>query len=103
MIEKLRSTSLPGSIVNIIQLMLRNSSASVFIDNINTKSWNIENGTRKGGLNSPNLFSWYLNQTVEEISTMSSGCSLGGIKTNILCYADDICILSPSAAGLQNI
>ena len=32
---------------------------------------------------------------------MTEGCSLYGYKTNIICYADDILLLSPSATGLQ--
>ena len=31
------------------------------------------------------------------------GCSLDGIRTNIMCFADDICLLSPSAMGLQQL
>ena len=38
---------------------------------------------------------------INEILKMSVGCRLGGEATNILCYADDIILLSPSATGLQ--
>ena len=34
---------------------------------------------------------------------MPSGCLLDGIKMNVLCYADDIALLEPSAKGLQKI
>ena len=32
---------------------------------------------------------------------MQVGCSLSGIRSNIVCYADDICLLAPSPESLQ--
>ena len=34
---------------------------------------------------------------------MNIGCSLGGTRTNIICYADDVCLLAPSERALQEI
>ena len=38
-----------------------------------------------------------------DISKIPSGCKPGIFSSNIIVYADDICILSPSLKGLQNL
>ena len=32
---------------------------------------------------------------------MNAGCFLGEIRTNIICYADDIALLAPSAKAYR--
>ena len=40
---------------------------------------------------------------MNNISSMNVGCNLGLLKSNIIAYADDIVLLSPSLGGLQRI
>ena len=61
----------------------------------------MRNGVRQGGILSPILFSFYINDVLEHVSNMNVGCSINGYKTNILGYADDIVVLAPSATGIQ--
>ena len=58
-------------------------------------------GLRQGGILSPFLFNYYINSVLTEVSESRVGCSLNLTMTNILCYADDIALLAPSAKGLQ--
>ena len=103
LIDKLHKSGLPKHIIGIIAYMMNNSYANIFVNNIATDLWKIGNGTRQGGLISPLIFSYYINGIIDDVSQMASGCELGGIKTNIICYADDICLLAPSNQALQSI
>ena len=101
LIKKLHKTGLPKQIVNIIGYMLKNTYINTLVNNMKTDPWRAENGTRQGGILSPLLFSFYINEMIDEISEMNVGCSLGGVRVNIICYADDICLLAPSRYALQ--
>ena len=47
------------------------------------------------------LFSFYIDEVLEKISSVGTGCFLGINKINILAYADDLVLLSPTSTGLQ--
>ena len=100
---KLSESDLPRVFVDIVLAMYDNSFVRTRFNGIHGEFWKVGNGTRQGGILSPYLFSVYINQILDEISNLYEGCSLEGYKTNILCYADDIICLSPSAKGLQVI
>ena len=103
LVDKLKKTTLPSELVNIIDFMYSNSSANVKVCDTVGASWKIGNGTRQGGILSPLLFCFYFNSLIEKISKMPLGCSLEGRNFNILCYADDVTLLAPSASGLQKL
>ena len=49
------------------------------------------------------FFNVYIDSVLNEISNMKYGCKLGITSANIIAYADDIVLLSPSAFGLQRL
>ena len=101
LISKLVKTDLPKSIVKIIEYMYLNSNVRLKFNGKTGGIWRVRNGVRQGGIMSPYLFNFYLNEVIEDLLGLEVGCSLGYEKMNILCYADDIVLLSPSANGLQ--
>ena len=101
LINKMRCTNLPNKILNIISFMLRNTFVNISCNSVLTDQWKVGNGTRQGGILSPLLFCFYINDALDETSKMSIGCSVGGVRSNIVCYADDVCLLAPSAPALQ--
>ena len=103
LISKILKTSLPKQIVYMLEFMFKNTYVNTSINKVASEPWRVENGTRQGGINSPILFSFYINDTINAISNMNVGCSLGGIRTNIICYADDVCLLAPTAVALQKL
>ena len=44
-----------------------------------------------------------INELISEVNDLNEGCYLDSQKMNILCYADDIVLLAPSANALQKI
>ena len=103
LVNKLKKTTLPSELVNIVDFMYSNSSANVKVNNAVGATWKIGNGTRQGGILSPLLFCFYFDSLIDKICNMPVGCSLEGRKFNILCYADDVTLLAPSASGLQKL
>ena len=101
--DKLVCTDLDPKIVNIIRCMYSNAYVSTLFNGVKTESWKIGNGVRQGGILSPLLFSFYINEVLETISNMPVGCSLPGFKTCVLAYADDLIFLAPSGTGLQSM
>ena len=61
------------------------------------------NGVRQGGILSPRLFSLYIDELSDRLSKSNVGCFIDGTCMNHFFYADDICILAPSAISLQEL
>ena len=99
--EMMEKTDLDKAIVRIIRCMYENTYVNTKFNGKSSELWKTGNGVRQGGVCSALIFSYYINHVLEEISNMPMGCSLFGYKTGIICYADDILLLSPSVRGLQ--
>ena len=64
--------------------------------------FNVTNGVRQGGILSPKkLFNIYIDGLSNIINNSLIGGSLGGKRINHMLYADNLCIVSLSSAGLQ--
>ena len=98
---KLRKSSLNLKIIDLLQFMYSNTSVNILFNGIKGHNWDIGNGVRQGGILSPLLYGFYTNDILESISSMNDGCSLNGYKTNIIAYADDLLLMSPTVKGLQ--
>ena len=61
----------------------------------------MSNGVRQGGILSPILFNLYMDNLSHNLNNSYVGCTLNGIYANHLAYADDMCLMAPSANGLQ--
>ena len=61
------------------------------------------NGVRQGGVLSPLLFNVYVNELSECLNKSGIGVSMNDTIINHMVYADDMCIISLSSAGLQQL
>ena len=68
-----------------------------------SSSFNVTNGVCQGGVLSPQLFNEYIDGSSDILNESTISGSLGGKRKNHLLYADDLCIVSLSSAGLQQL
>ena len=61
------------------------------------------NGVRQGGILSPCLFALYVNQLANRLIACKAGCYFNDMCINHVLYADDICLLAPSASAMQSL
>ena len=101
LLEKLINCKIPKIYVNLIKFWYSNQEVCVRFGNAVSKPFYICNGVRQGGVLSSLFFNIYIDSVLNEISKMKYGCRLGITSSNIIAYADDIVLLSPSASGLQ--
>ena len=101
--NKLIDRCVPKKYVNLIKNWYGNQNVFVKFNNKFSEQWKIKNGVRQGGVLSPYLFNVYIDDLIKNVSKISSGCRLGIFSSNIIAYADDLCLLSPSIKGLQNL
>ena len=59
--------------------------------------------TQKCGILSPILFNVYIDQLSIKLNASTIGGDIGGVLINHWCYADDICLISLSSAGRQQL
>ena len=101
LIRKLVQCKLPPLLVFVIKYLCENAYVSVVHGNFKGDCWKIENGVRQGGVLSPHIFNFYINEVFDTISSMNVGCKIGSYVSNIIGYADDIMLISPTKSGLQ--
>ena len=61
------------------------------------------NGVRQGGISSLRLFALYVNQLTNRLIACKAGCYFNDMCINHVLYADDICLLAPSASAMQSL
>ena len=101
LIEKLIKSGIPSGYVNIIKYWYSNQYVNVRYGNGYSSEWKLCNGIRQGGVLSGILFNLYVNDLIDNVSKSKLGCKLGVYTSNIVAYADDLVILTPSRSSLQ--
>ena len=66
-----------------------------------SNSFNVTNGVRQGGILSPILFNFYLEDLSHILIKAGVGCFMNGQCFNHLFYADDCVLIGPSPRSLQ--
>ena len=61
------------------------------------------NGVKQGGVLSPILFGAYMDGLLSKLRESSNGCFVGPHFIGTLGYADDLCLLSPTIPGLEQM
>ena len=79
------------------------SSFVIFYDGVTSSSASISCGVKQGGILSPYLFSFFINDLLVDIEKSPFGALIGEVFTGVVSYADDIFLLSKSPSGMQSM
>ena len=101
--RKLIDRKVPIYLVKILCYWYQHQIMSVRWGCSISKGFNVTNGVRQGGVLSPKLFNVYIDGLSNILNNCTTGGFLGGKRINHMLYADDLCIVSLSSAGLQNL
>ena len=63
----------------------------------------VANDVNQSGIISPILFTMYMDDLRETLNNSGIGGYLGDTFLNHLCYADDLCLISLSSTGMQQL
>ena len=69
---------------------------------ISSSFW-VDNGIKQGGILSPVLFNIYMDKLSIALNDTAIGDKISGQLLNHLCYADDMCLISMSSSGMQQL
>jgi len=101
--NKLLDRGIHPQLVKCFYFWWKNQTFRVKWGNKFSDSFRIQKAVRQGGVMSPVLFNIYTDELGSSLVFKGMGCRLDGLMTNCIFYADDICLLSPSVYGLQNL
>jgi exonuclease III len=90
-------------IVKLLAYWYSHQEACVQWHYTKSEHFQLGNGTRQGGVLSPKLFARYIRDLLRNIVVSGIGCNVGGKMINVLAYADDIVIITPSWKGMQQL
>ena len=101
--NKLIKRGVPGYLVRILIYWYTKQGMSVRWGSAMSNSFNVSNGVRQGGILSPYLFCIYMDDLSSRLNGIYAGCKIGARILNHLFYADDLVLMCPSHAGLQDL
>lgn len=101
--SKLNTRGLPLFVIRLLCFWYVNQQVCVQWGNILSCPFNVSNGVKQGGILSPLFFNVYINDLSIDLTNSGIGCNINGVCLNHFIYADDMCLVAPSARALQTL
>ena len=108
--QKLITKDFPVFIIKMLAYWYCHQEMHVRWRATSTSSFRVSNGVKQGGILSSMLFNVYIchapphkYQLSIRLNRSGTGGDIGGHLINHLCYADDLCLISLSSAGMQSL
>ena len=100
---KLIDKNVPLFVVKLLMFWYTKQVMKVRWGNTLSSSFQVGNGVKQWGILSPVLFNTYMDKLSMTLNNTAIGGQIGGQLLNHLCYADDMCLISISSAGMQEL
>ena len=101
--KKLLHRGMPLYIVKVLIFWYVHQNMFVRWGQSCSTKFKVSNGVKQGGILSPKLFNVYMDELSLLLSNSKDGPRMSGTVVNHLGYADDLCLISLSSAGMQNL
>ena len=96
-----QSGRLAHIVVRLLAFWYTNQCLKVQWHDSVSEHFKISNGVKQGGILSSLFFNLYMDELSKNLSNVNVGCCVNNNVINHIMYADDLCLLAPSAKGLQ--
>ena len=103
LLKKLLDKGVPNYIVKLLMVWLISQQFCIQWGPATSEYFTVSNGVRQGGIISPLLFNFYVNDLNAQLVESGVGCNIGGTFFNNLSYADDMVLLCPSVKALRKL
>ena len=103
LLNKLLDRGAPAYLVLILQHWFTQQQLFVRWGTSISEGFNMSNGIRQGSVLSPLLFSVYVDDFSSELNNTRIGCHVANRAVNNFSYADDLVLVAPSAAALNEL
>lgn len=100
---KLIKRGVPKYLVRVLVFWCTNQVMHVKWGNALSEPFHVRNGVRQGGILSPLLFNVYIDELSSLLNVCKTGCVIGQTVVNHLMYADDLVLINPYSAGMQQL
>ena len=101
--DKLIKKNIPFFIIKLLCFWYTHQQMFVRWGNTISTHFTVANGVKQGGVISPILFNIYMDTLSIALNSSGIGGYLGNVFLNHLCYADDLCLISLSSTGMQQL
>ena len=101
--DKLIRKHVPLFIIKLLLFWYTHQKMCVRWGNSISPDFFVGNGVKQGGIISPILFNIYMDDLSMHLNSSGIGGYLGTAFINHLCYADDLCLISLSSSGMQQL
>ena len=101
--KKLIKRKVPLFIVRLLIVWYSLQRMHIRWGNTFSTSFRVSNDVKQGGIISPVLFNVYMNDLSCALNRSNIGGRIGGEIVNHLSYADDLCLICLSSAGMQKL
>ena len=101
--KKLIKRKVPLFIVRLLIVWYSLQRMHIRWGNTFSTSFCVSNGVKQGGIISPVLFNVYMDDLSCALNRSNIGGRIGGEIVNHLSYADDLCLICLSSAGMQKL
>ena len=99
----LKERGCPAYLLSLLIYWYRHQTLFIKWGNLLSGTIPVRKGVKQGGILSPRLFNVYIDALRVKLNCCHVGCCFNNTVINHLYYADDLCLLSPSAVGLSEL
>ncbi len=99
--KKLSMRAFPPVIIRFVFILYSCLSLCVFWNGAVSDNFVSLNGVKQGGILSPFLFNFFIDDLLVKLEYLHVGCNIGCLYFGCIAYADDILLLAPSLSALR--
>ena len=81
----------------------KTSKGKVKLDNEISNEFKIQEGVKQGGILSPYLFNYFMNELLNKNEINGYGAKIGRYNVSLISYCDDLIIINPSVIHANKI